>query len=122
MDRTSREIERRRRLLEHARVSGNVAKSCRYFGVGRASFYRWRERLLKDGDDGLVPRKPGPTAFPTQTPTPVVEAVLHLRKTYHLGPMRIVWYLDRYHGIKISDATVYRILRRNGVNRLPGNR
>jgi transposase InsO family protein len=120
MDRTSREIERRKRILEHAKASGNVAKSCRYFGIGRASFYRWRERILKDGDDGLTPRKPGPTAPPNQTPPEIVEAVLHLRKTYHLGPMRIVWYLERYHGIKISDATVYRILRRNGVSRLPG--
>ncbi len=33
--------------------------------------------------------------------------------------MRIVWYLERYHGIKISDAGVYRILCRNGLNRLP---
>jgi len=27
--------------------------------------------------------------------------------------------LARYHGIKISDAGVYRILKRNGLNRLP---
>lgn len=40
-------------------------------------------------------------------------------RTYHLGPIRIVWYLERYHGIKISDAGVYRILRRHGLNRLP---
>ena len=33
--------------------------------------------------------------------------------------MRIVWYLERYHGITISDATVSRILRRHGINRLP---
>ena len=32
--------------------------------------------------------------------------------------MRIVWYLERYHGIKISDATVSRMLKRHGVNRL----
>jgi transposase InsO family protein len=49
-----------------------------------------------------------------------VEKVIHLRRKYHLGPIRIVWYLERYHGIKISDAGVYRILRRNGLNRLPG--
>jgi transposase InsO family protein len=33
--------------------------------------------------------------------------------------MRIVWYLERYHGIKISEATVSRMLKRHGVNRLP---
>jgi hypothetical protein len=32
---------------------------------------------------------------------------------------RIVWYLARYHGLTISGATVYRILRRYGLRRLP---
>jgi hypothetical protein len=37
--------------------------------------------------------------------------------------MRIVWYLAHYHDIKISDTTVSRMLKRNGVTRLPhGNR
>ena len=47
------------------------------------------------------------------------EKVLYLRRKYHLGPMRIVWYLERYHDIRISDATVSRILHRHGRNRLP---
>ena len=34
--------------------------------------------------------------------------------------MRIVWYLAHYHDIKISDAGVYRVLKRHGVSRLPG--
>ena len=38
---------------------------------------------------------------------------------HHLGPIRIVWYLERYHGITIAEATVYRILRRHGLNLLP---
>jgi hypothetical protein len=38
-----------------------------------------------------------------------VEQILHLRRTY-LGPIRIVWYLERYHGIRVCDATVYRTL------------
>ena len=51
-----------------------------------------------------VPKNPA-----NRTPPEIVEKVLHLRRTYHLGPIRIVWYLARYHDIKISDAGVYRI-------------
>lgn len=31
--------------------------------------------------------------------------------------MWIVWYLERYLNIKMSEATVSRILRRHGLNR-----
>ncbi len=55
-----------------------------------------------------------------RTAPEIVEKVLYLRKTYRLGPIRIVWYLARYHAITISDAGVYRILRRHGLSRLPG--
>ena len=47
-----------------------------------------------------------------RTPPDIVEKVLHLRRTYHLGPISIVWYLERYHGITISKTGVYRVLRR----------
>ncbi len=66
----------------------------------------------------LIKKKPSPHQMPNQTPPEVVEKVLHLRRTYPLGPIRIVWYLERYHAIRISDAGVYRILRRYGLNRL----
>ena len=30
-----------------------------------------------------------------------------------------MWYLERYHGIKISESSVYRVLQRYNLNRLP---
>ena len=96
-----------------------MAKTCRYFGIGRASFYRWRTAYRQLGEAGLVNAKPIPKNPASRTPLEIVDKVLHLRKTYHLGPIRIVWYLARYHAIKISEAGVSRILRRNGVSRLP---
>ena len=69
---------------------------------------------------GLENRKTAPKNPANRTAPEIVEKVLHLRKTYHLGPMRIVWYLARYHAITISDAGVYRILKRHGLSRLPG--
>ena len=114
-----REIRRKLRILEHAEASGDVSKTCRYFGVGRASFYRWRHALRTRGEAGLANKRSVPHNHPNKTPTEVAEKVLHLRRKYHLGPQRIVWYLERYHGLRISDAGVYRILKRNGLNRLP---
>lgn len=30
-----------------------------------------------------------------------------------------MWFLERYHRIKVSDVGIYRILGRQGMNRLP---
>ncbi len=119
MTNDERDIQRKLRVLQHAERIGNVRKACRYFGVGRSSFYRWRDAYLKDGEAGLKNAKSVPKNPANQTPSEIVEKVLYLRRKYHMGPIRIVWYLARYHDIKISDAGVYRILRRNGLNRLP---
>ena len=54
-----------------------------------------------------------------RTPVETEGKDLHLRSKHHLGPMRNAWYQARYHGIRISDATASRILKRHGVNRLP---
>ena len=33
---------RRLRVLEHAKTTGNVALTCRTFGISRTRFYKWR--------------------------------------------------------------------------------
>jgi transposase InsO family protein len=119
MSTNQRELNRRLRILKHARESGNIAQTCRYFGIGRSTFYEWRARFDKGGLEGLEKKKPIGKRWPNQLSDETVEKILHLRKTYHLGPERIMWYLERYHGIKICCNSVYRTLVRNGVRRLP---
>ena len=119
MDQDQREIRRRRRILEHARKTGNIMKACGYSGVSRSTFYLWKRAYQAGGEQGLVRKKPIPHQMPNQTPEEAVEKVQRLRRTYQLGPIRIVWYLERCHAIRISDARVYRILKRHGLNRLP---
>ena len=105
-----REIRRKLRILEHAQISGDVGRTCRCFGIGRASFHRGRQACQGKGEAGLRSKRSVPHSPPNKTPAEVEEKVLHLRREYHLGPMRIVWYLARCHGITISDAGVCRIL------------
>ena len=82
-------------------------------------FFRWKVLYKNNGEAGLINKKPIPKNPTNRTPPEVVEKLLHLRQAYHLGPIRIVWYLARYHDIKISGAGVYRILKRNRLSRLP---
>ncbi len=42
MNQDQREIQRKLRILRHAEGTGHVAKTCRYFGVGRLQFLGWR--------------------------------------------------------------------------------
>ena len=112
-------IRRKLWILNYARECGNAAKACREFDVPSSSFYEWKKTYELNGRQGLARRKPIPKSHPRSAPPEVTEKILHLRSTYNLGPERIMWYLERYHGIKISESSVYRILVRNGMNRLP---
>ena len=121
MSNDEREIRRKLRVLEHADEHGNIRRTCRYFGISRSLFYVWRGKYRAQGRAGLARQKAVGVSYWNAIAPEVVEKVLHLRRTYHLGPKRIVWYMERYHGIRISDASVYRICRRRGMNRLPGH-
>ncbi len=116
-----RDIKRKLRIIKHAKESGNVSKTCRYFGISRETFYKWKRNYLKNGEKSLVNSKPCPQNLKLRTPAYIEEKVTHLRTHYHLGQQRIAWYLERYHDIKISSSGVYCILKRLGLNRLPSN-
>lgn len=112
-------FQRKLAAIEYAKEWGNVARACRAFCVSRSAFYRWKKIYEKEGEAGLRRRKPLAKNHPRQIPEETLEKVLELRKKYHLGPQRIVWYMERYHATRISFSSVYRILVRNGLRQLP---
>ena len=120
MNREDRKIvDRKLKIMDYAARIGNVSKACRYFGISRENFYYWKRMYEKYGDEGLINKKPGlvPGTCPWRIQGETEEMILYLRKTYHFGPQRISWYLERYHGIKVKG--VYAILKRHGLNKLP---
>lgn len=101
--------------------TGNVAKTCRYFGISRKTYYKWYNRYLKYGQEGLIDLSKKPKHSPKATKPEIIEKIIYLRKNYHFGPTRIKMYLERYHGIIINSATIWKILKRLNMNRLPTN-
>jgi len=67
----------------------------------------------------LYTKTPIAYSHPRKTSPEVIEKILEPRKEYQIGALRIMYYLDRYHGIKVSESTVSRVLKAHGLNRLP---
>jgi transposase InsO family protein len=117
-----RRANRRLAVLQHAEeISGNVAATCRYYGISRTVFYRWKRRFEDEGIDGLKDRSSSPMHSPNVTSDEVIGKIIHLRQNYHFGPLKIAMYLQRYHDVTISQSGVWRILKRLDMNRLPAS-
>ena len=123
---TERELARgaahRLAIIRHAQeVTGNVALTCRYFGITRQAFYKWLRRYEEQGVEGLRDRSRRPHVIPHATKPEVVSKIVYLRQHYHFGPHKIAMYLKRYHDIEVSPSGVWRILKRLDMSRLPAS-
>ena len=93
------------------------AQVARDYGVSQAWVSRLIARYRAEGDSAFQPRSRRPRTRPDATPGDVVEVVLRLRRQLSsvgldAGADTIVWHLEHHHKIKLSRATVYRIVRR----------
>jgi transposase len=118
----TRRAKRRLAIIRHAEeVTGNVALTCRYYGISRQCYYVWYRRWQAEGLAGLRDRSSRPLVCPNTTRTEVVGKIIYLRQHYHFGPAKIAMYLRRYHDIQISHSGVWRVLNRLDLNRLPAS-
>jgi transposase InsO family protein len=104
-------------VLEHAAQTGNVAATCRTFGVSRTRFYEWRNLAEQYGPDALMPKSRRAPQMPNATPTWIVNELLTLAVTEPTIGCR--QYADRLddRGYRIAKSTVQDILVRHGLGR-----
>src|SRR5215510_9700611 len=119
----AKEQERRaqarlRVLHHHEQVTRNVSQTCRFFGISRTLFYRWRERYRQEGLVGLHEGPRGPRHHPFTTPPHIVALILEIRRERQYGPLRIRFFLEGYHQVYVSAPTIYRILKQHRVPRV----
>lgn len=104
-----REAKRRLAVIRHVEeVTGNVAMSCRYFGISRQAYYIWYRRCQAEGIEGLRTRSKAPKTSPNATHVEVVGKIIYLRQNYHVGPEKIAMYLQF---TAIDDCTRLRVLK-----------
>lgn len=89
----------------------SVTAAAEAANVSRQTASKWVARYRELGQDGLRDRSTRPHRIPRRLPQAVVRKIERLRRQ-RLGSHRIGWMLQ------LARSTVYRILRRLGLERL----
>jgi transposase InsO family protein len=92
-----------------------VSDVCRKYGVSRETFYKWRDRYIKHGMEGLKDLSRKPHNITSKVTEEFEEAILDLRLNKRFGANRIRFRLKRLE-ISLSSRTIYKILKRHGLN------
>lgn len=109
--------EGRKRLIERILTGRPISHVAAEAGISRANLAKWYARWQQFGDAGLIDHSSRPGRSPSITDDAVVQMIVTLRRAEKWGPARIAATLNR-GGIDISQATVHRVLVREGLNRL----
>jgi transposase-like protein len=68
-----RKVRHRLAVLRHAEeITGNVSATCRYYGISRQCFYKWKRRYDELGEAGLRDGSSAPLRSPNQAKAEVV--------------------------------------------------
>jgi transposase InsO family protein len=100
--------------MDHYEQFGhNASLTCRYFGISRQTFYRWKRRYDPRGLARLEdrPRRPRHVRQPTWSPE-LAEAVRRLREAFPRWGKDKLGILLRERGFAVSTSMVGRILTR----------
>lgn len=109
--------ERLEWFAEYERVK-KVPLVCKKFGISRKTFYKWLRIYRKSGGAvaSLQNRSRRPHSNPHATPPHIIERLKTLREQTGFGQKRLQLYLSIWYGISMAENTIWKILRRSGVD------
>ena len=104
-------------VVVEGRSPAEVASS---YGVSRSWVYELVARYRLEGDAAFEPRSRRPKTSPRAISGATVELIVELRfrlsgQGLDAGSDTIAWHLEHHHQIRVSRATIDRVLRRRGL-------
>ena len=116
-------MEQRYRAVLEAEAGCPVTEVAARNGVSRQSVHAWVRRYKAGGLAALADKSHRPQSCPHQIPAEVEAAVCELRRSHpQWGPARLAFEVDKRDIAPVpSEATLYRVLVRNGLI-APGQR
>lgn len=105
-------------ILDWKRQKYQMTELCARYGVSRKTAYKWVNRFLEEGPDGLWERSHAPRTSPHRTETEVEREIVQQRLRHpSWGPKKLLWTLEKWQPQLVlpSRTTVAEILKRNNL-------
>jgi len=94
----------------------NFRALCVEYGISTKTGYKWRERLLQQGVQGLAERSRRPQRHADQLAEEVIYRIVRLKLAHrHWGPRKLRALYLRQHGLAASESSFKRVLARTGL-------
>ena len=114
-----REIEAMDQKMEFCLKSlrgDNFRQRCGAYGISTKTGYKWRERFLERGYQGLEELSRRPHSHPEQLEVEQVCAIVRLKQAHPFwGARKIAELYRRRYGQAVSQSSIKRILERSGL-------
>lgn len=102
------------RLVEQSHLP--LKRTLAQIGISRSTWYNWYNRYLEDGFDGLEDQKPCPRSVWNRIPDGSRDSILSLALDEpDLSPRELALRYTEEHGDFVSESSVYRILKAEGL-------
>ena len=110
----SKEAKMRVKWFNYHGRCGNVAQTCRYFGISRKTFHKWQKRYRKYYLPSLENISHRPQRLrESKIPRETIVLVKQLRTTYpYYSKYKLTVILKRDNGIILSSSTIGRIIKK----------
>jgi putative transposase len=112
----SEPMEQRVEFAFKALTSENFRRLCQEYGISTKTGYKWRERLLRRGLEGLAEESRRPQSSPQQLSQEEVCEMVRLKLAHpHWGPRKIRALYLRQGGQGVSESSFKRVLEAAGL-------
>jgi putative transposase len=109
-------MEQRIEFAMKALRTENFRALCAQYGISTKTGYKWRERLLRWGVEGLAERSRRPQGHAEQLSAEVICEMVKLKQLHpYWGPRKIRALYLRMHGTAASESSFKRMLARAGL-------
>jgi transposase InsO family protein len=109
-------MDQRIEFAVQALRTDNFRALCAQYGISPKTGYKWRERLLRRGTEGLAEASRRPRSHADQLSPEVVCEMVRLKNLHsYWGPRKIRALYLRLHGTAASESSFKRMLARAGL-------